>query len=95
MENSDLDKTLADYIKKIGEFLNEGIHEAIRQEMLTVVPHGYCFYCDTEKEVLEVTDPDSPVQPPICHRCLVSKGLIEYSNPDNLKRAINGFKRPE
>jgi hypothetical protein len=59
-------------IDAIVNIVELGIAEAIQAHILQKVPHGYCFYCDTEMEVYDVAPSEEiPAQPPICHECII------------------------
>lgn len=65
-----------DQIEKAVDIVEEGLEEAVKIGMLIPVPHGYCFYCDTETAVYDATTVgDIPAQPPICRECIICLGV--------------------
>lgn len=72
------------------QILEHGIWQALTENELTLIEQGYCFGCNTEKEVLEPA-PHFPSQPPTCKECLIAKGLAFFSQTENLARLVESF----
>lgn len=69
-----------DHIISIAE---NGICQALQQGSVTLVEHGYCWYCNTETEVYEAS-PEWPVQPPRCFECYVDAIAQIFDDPAQL-----------
>ena len=67
-------------------FMRDVVVDAIDQGWLRPIPHGYCWYCQTEGPVLDVmahkVPGDPPSQPPRCEDCFIEAGLSVLSDPE-------------
>ena len=66
-------------------FMQAVLSDAIEEGWLRIIPHGYCWYCQQEKQVLEVMNHkvpgEPPSQPPRCEDCFIDSGLAVMSDP--------------
>jgi|688.fasta_scaffold1336930_2 hypothetical protein len=62
------------------EVMGEALDDAVALGWLAPVDRGFCFYCNQEKAVYDVTMPDAPVQPPRCAACFL--GIAQQFTED-------------
>lgn len=79
------------YIKFISDFIRSGIDDSVFGGYLIPVEHGFCFYCDTEKPVYDIS-PEFPPQPPTCDECLYQRSILAFSDPDKVREIVNHLK---
>ena len=60
-----------EYEERLRDSFMMAILRAIEIGWLAPVELGFCFYCNEEKPVLEVTAENAPAQPPRCMQCFI------------------------
>jgi hypothetical protein len=69
-----------------------GLEQALEQGSVLFVDHGFCWYCNEEKEVYEAS-PNWPVQPPRCFDCYVEAIKAIFESPQQLHDLLESVEK--
>lgn len=72
------------------EIIDSALDDAVAAGWLSPVTHGFCFYCNEEKAVYDVTMANAPVQPPRCGDCFFAIAASVRDNPERWSHLFDG-----
>lgn len=75
------------------ETITNTINVFVENKMLIPVGHGFCWTCEQERSVYDVSTEYFPPQEPKCGDCIVNKAMAAMKLPGFVDKVEREYKR--
>jgi len=75
------------------ETIADTINVFVENKMLIPVGHGFCWTCENEKPVYDVSTDHFPSQEPKCGDCIINTAMAAMKLPGFIAKVEHEYKR--